>query len=385
LVGENMNFFRHDWEDRYNEFGVSEKTDADLLGTVINPKEYENQVDVFNSVIDFKNIKTVLEIGPGYGELCKRLLSRFTGIQSYVLVDHPVMLNMAKQNIGDNDIVKYEPVFEIESINDKYDLFISSHCLSETTKEFQNYVLENIFKMCNSVVVIECLGENGIGDDFEKRLKDKMEYLDDYRIVPISKYRKQIMLLYGLKPKIKEEIKFIGSGLSHYDNNDIDANDEQHKIESIRQNILPHIQKYLHGKLVDVGCGNGRLNAVLCDKVDRIVGYDAYRKINDIYWRDNFEIRCLDFVSDLNERVSVVLFFGSFYMMSCYGYKKVLNKCYSVLDDGGHVIIVDSPVRNTKEKADGCYSINDLCKAVNFKVVKKVITVCGGLIILEKI
>lgn len=43
----------------------------------------------------------ILEIGSGYGGLCRMMLSVFGDrIESYTLVDHPKMLNIAKHFIG---------------------------------------------------------------------------------------------------------------------------------------------------------------------------------------------------------------------------------------------------------------------------------------------
>lgn len=138
--------------------------------------------DVFGSL---KN-KNVLEIGSGYGGLV-RVLTALYNVRSYTAIDDSRMLKILNHfmqgNIDPEKLVTH-PIEDISVVTKgycHYDLFISTVCLSETTDEFVDYLIENIFPKCSQFFIINS-NENGLIE----RLKYSIENLN--KLVIVSKY-----------------------------------------------------------------------------------------------------------------------------------------------------------------------------------------------------
>jgi putative sugar O-methyltransferase len=100
----------------------------------------------FNSFLEIEEVlgdakpKTIIEVGGGYGGLCKTL-SVFYDFDSYTLVDMPEVLELCERylrNFPDlHKKVKYISSNDIGLINGAYDLFIGDSSLAECTSAIQ--------------------------------------------------------------------------------------------------------------------------------------------------------------------------------------------------------------------------------------------------------
>ncbi len=105
---------------------------------------------------DLKNIN-VLEIGAGFGNFC-RVLCKKIRVSSYTILDTKTMLKFTKtflrhykvNQVNFIDINKFETIYE-----EKFDLFISISCLSETPKNYRTLLLDKILPNCEKLFVIE--------------------------------------------------------------------------------------------------------------------------------------------------------------------------------------------------------------------------------------
>lgn len=105
--------------------------------------------------------KKILEIGAGYGGLC-RVLTKLYDVKSYTVVDHKAMLRIFtsfnKRRFAEGIIKTYD----IDDINcvrgrdsdAKYDIFISTICLSETSRTFIDYIVKHVFPLCRDFFII---------------------------------------------------------------------------------------------------------------------------------------------------------------------------------------------------------------------------------------
>jgi len=109
---------------------------------------YTNTVyDIQKLVGDFKP-KTIIEVGGGYGGLCK-VFSSIYDFEEYTLVDLPNVIELCKVYISKFDDLKNKVKF-IKSTDDftpkEYDLFISDSALAECNSDYQNKCLDNFIK-----------------------------------------------------------------------------------------------------------------------------------------------------------------------------------------------------------------------------------------------
>lgn len=114
----------------------------------MNPKTYKHQAE--NIMNSFKDIKTVLEIGGGFGGLAKLLMNVY---QEYTMVDNEKMLNLVRENDVKAELIDAKDIEVMK--NRKFDLIISNHCLSETPPEYHNWVGVNIFPNCKNIFIID--------------------------------------------------------------------------------------------------------------------------------------------------------------------------------------------------------------------------------------
>lgn len=98
-----------------------------------------------------KDIRSILEIGAGYGRTCHAILSIFPNIQEYNIIDLPSMLNLSqayleKVSIKDNfHKIKFNPISNLENI--KCDLAINIDSMQEmslkTVEAYLSFIDKN--------------------------------------------------------------------------------------------------------------------------------------------------------------------------------------------------------------------------------------------------
>jgi SAM-dependent methyltransferase len=117
--------------------------------------------------------KTVLEIGPGIGNICNLLLAE--GVASYTVVDHEPMLRLFAYAVGDYEIGRRVRMVNVDKIElstfeDTFDLFISTSCLSEVPVDYLDYVLQNLASRCAHLFVLD--GPTSFKDSLAEKLKE---------------------------------------------------------------------------------------------------------------------------------------------------------------------------------------------------------------------
>ncbi len=120
-----------------------------------NTKMSKNEVKVL--VKQFPKMKdiSVLEVGAGFGNFC-RILSKKVKVSKYTILDTNTMLRFSKTflmyyNIECNFVStnNFEMIFD-----EKFDLFISNICLSETPREYREVLLNNVLPNCARLYII---------------------------------------------------------------------------------------------------------------------------------------------------------------------------------------------------------------------------------------
>ena len=139
-------------------------------------------LNYFKDIGDFK----ILEIGPGFGGLCRVLKSSGFSNGYYYLLDHPTMLSFSESFLGDMKKIKRIPISrhkDLESIN--FDMMISTHCISETENIFKEWVYNKIFPNTKNIFMVD---GDGPSSDFKKNLitaiKSNFQYFNVVNFQP---------------------------------------------------------------------------------------------------------------------------------------------------------------------------------------------------------
>ena len=119
-------------------------------------------------------VHSVLEVGSGSGDLCRKLLDY--GIPSYDVVDQRDMLRILRSNLGEHraKVQSYE-VEELAEVvpNRNYDVFVSTNCLSEVPDDYRRWVIQNLMAKCKTTFIVDGVGPD-YGSDFNSLLSNEM-------------------------------------------------------------------------------------------------------------------------------------------------------------------------------------------------------------------
>jgi len=99
----------------------------------------------------------IIEIGPADGTLCKYIITKYDNrIDNYTLIDDVSMLDICKNNLLEFDNITYVSIDDIETVNTElYTIFISNHCLAETTQSYRKYIYDNIISKSQEVFILD--------------------------------------------------------------------------------------------------------------------------------------------------------------------------------------------------------------------------------------
>lgn len=120
-------------------------------------------------------------------------------------------------------------------------------------------------------------------------------------------------------------------------------------------------------RLLDVGCGNGRVAKSLKKYFKEIIGVDpiSYDIVKDLdeFIHDDFETHIF------NGKFDIVLFLGSFYQMK--NKPSALKKAKGLLTEKGRIVIIED-VKFTRIKADkfGLYELDEMAKKLGLNWVE---------------
>jgi 2-polyprenyl-3-methyl-5-hydroxy-6-metoxy-1,4-benzoquinol methylase len=124
--------------------------------------------------------------------------------------------------------------------------------------------------------------------------------------------------------------------------------------------------------ILDVGCGNGRLNTLMMDAKE-IVGIDLVNRIDKRFDLPQFSF--IEFgIFQIHQKpgyFDIVIFMGTFYLHYNYhGYTETLSRAKELINPSGQIVILDDTKRfHNKVECDGFYDINQLCDYCDLKIV----------------
>lgn len=127
----------------YDDVGVISPTTLRYL------KNTSDIVNKFGTSFD-----TVVEIGGGYGGLCK-VMSSFVKFDQYLLIDLEECNMLSKKYLSHFDIpfMAYQAE-EIVDVEDNFDLLISNYALSECDRETQMMYIDKFLKKANHFYIM---------------------------------------------------------------------------------------------------------------------------------------------------------------------------------------------------------------------------------------
>jgi hypothetical protein len=113
-------------------------------------KYVNNALDI-DALIGDNNVRNILEVGGGYGGLCK-VLSSLIDFEKYIMIDLPDAVSLCKKYLDHFDNIKnkieYISCDDLDKIGNiiDVDLFISDSSLAECDIETQNFYVDNLLK-----------------------------------------------------------------------------------------------------------------------------------------------------------------------------------------------------------------------------------------------
>lgn len=183
VIGEYDTLTAEDWQDfakndlygspiqfTYNIHGQS----MTLSPTTIR---YAKVLCDILSMYDTSSIKSIAEIGIGYGGQCRLIRSKLHGAM-YTLFDLPEVLGLAEKYLTNypecRENIRYVDGGHIY-LNDDYDLVISNYAFSELQKSVQDMYLEKvILKSKRGYITYNPLGHNALGGYSDDELLAKI-------------------------------------------------------------------------------------------------------------------------------------------------------------------------------------------------------------------
>lgn len=111
----------------------------------------KNTSDIINKFgID---IKSIVEIGGGYGGLCK-VLSSFINFENYLLIDLEECNQLSRKYLSNFNLPTMSHLSEEIEVNENFDLLISNYALSECNRETQIEYIEKFVKKSNKFYIM---------------------------------------------------------------------------------------------------------------------------------------------------------------------------------------------------------------------------------------
>jgi len=174
----------------YDKFGLTSPSTIRYI---------KNSLDILDYFGVDSNYNNILEIGGGYGGLCK-VFTSFIDFNEYTLVDLPEPSNLSKKYLSKFDNIKnkikYTDTENIKPIKN-IDLLISNYAFSECTEKYQKIYYKNLIKNCQKFYVIynDFTQNNMNVDDFISLAFDDFKIYVEYE----ERSSHKNYILYGTK------------------------------------------------------------------------------------------------------------------------------------------------------------------------------------------
>lgn len=158
-----------------DKYGNPDLFEYDDLGT-ISPttiRYIKNTFDIC-TYFDKKEIKNIVEIGGGYGGLCK-VLSSVIDFDNYVLFDLQQVNELSQKYISKFDDLKDRvQSFTLDQLTeiDGIDLLISNYAFSEVSRDIQDQYYDNVIKKSKNIYMVfnQISNRNILFSDFIDKL-----------------------------------------------------------------------------------------------------------------------------------------------------------------------------------------------------------------------
>lgn len=186
-------------------YGSPDLRDYDLWGNkhTLSPstiRYIKNSVDIINYF--GKDIKTIAEIGGGYGGLCKTM-SCFYDFSKYYIFDLPEVNNLSSKYLSMFNFADRTISGILDNANlDKIDLTISNYAFSELSRDIQKKYLDNVIKKAKYFYIIDNHFSTGLYQTPGFTYEELASELSDYDIVVKDEISYGNKIYYG---KIKSK------------------------------------------------------------------------------------------------------------------------------------------------------------------------------------
>lgn len=148
-----MEYITRDWKKRLSNIS-SYDINSKFIKGIIDNKTYKKYFKSLTDNIDLNNIKNIVEFGPGYGELAKKILSEYN--LSYNIIDLKKMLKFSENHLNNFDNVKFYDIKNIDNIHiENIDLLIATNCFSEIPMPLLKYIKNSYINNSENIFIVD--------------------------------------------------------------------------------------------------------------------------------------------------------------------------------------------------------------------------------------
>ena len=187
-ITKNLTLSNSEWESiiKNDSIGnpIVEYYDLFPLNVSISPTtlRYVKVLSDMINMFDIERIKSVAEIGVGYGGQCRIIMSKLN-LHKYTLFDLPEVLELAKKFLQDLGLVEKIDYIDMEHVyKNEYDFCISNYAFSELRRQMQDIYLDNVvFHSHSGYITWNCLSQEML-DGYS--VKELLEMIPNSRVFP---------------------------------------------------------------------------------------------------------------------------------------------------------------------------------------------------------
>lgn len=179
-------------------YGSPIKYEYETFGSV-SPTTIRYLKNVSDIITNLGNeFKSIVEIGGGYGGLCK-VMSSFVNFQSYLLVDLEECNLLSRRYLSNFNLPTFSHRSEEIDVEEDFDLFISNYAFSECTRETQLEYIEKFLKRSKKFYVIHNNFHLETGNISHNEFIDMMGEFFEIQHYPEHKIEGNPEIIYGVR------------------------------------------------------------------------------------------------------------------------------------------------------------------------------------------